>query len=75
MSEPNEVPGLRGDPVAELEKFIADTEARGEPVPEEARAMLARLRELMDALKGLTDSLSDAKRPERRKSSGDDDLH
>jgi hypothetical protein len=45
------------DPVAELEAFIARTEASGEPVPPEARVMLARLRELMDALRGLTDSL------------------
>ena len=43
-------------PVAELEAFIAQTEARGEPVPPEARVMLARLRELVAALRDLTDS-------------------
>jgi hypothetical protein len=75
VSEPNDVPGLSGDPVAELEKFIADTEARGESVPAEAHAMLARLRELVAALKGLTDSLANAKPDERSESSGDDDLH
>jgi hypothetical protein len=50
-------PPAGADPVAELEAFIAETEKRGEPVPPEARAMLARLRELMAALHGLTASL------------------
>jgi hypothetical protein len=47
---------LGADPVAELEAYIAQTEARGEPVPPEARVMLERLRELMAALRGLTAS-------------------
>lgn len=50
-------PELGGDPVVELERFIAESEARGEVVPLEAYEMLARLRELMAALRGLTDSL------------------
>jgi hypothetical protein len=55
----DDVPSLSGDPVAELEAFIAQTEARGEPVPPEARAMLERLRELVAALKGLTASFEE----------------
>jgi hypothetical protein len=53
--------GPGGDPVAELEKFIAEAQARGDAVPLEAYEMLARLRELMAALRGLTASL--AQRP------------
>jgi hypothetical protein len=67
----DDVPKLSGDPVAELEAYIAQTEARGEPVPPEAHAMLARLRELMDALKGLTASFEQRE----RKADPDDDLH
>ena len=78
MSGPNDVPGLGGDPIAELEAFIAQTEARGEAVPAEARQMLDRLRELMAALKGLTDSLAPEKPSQPSppsESSGEDDLH
>jgi hypothetical protein len=50
---------LAGDPVAELEAYIAQKEARGEAVPSEARAMLERLRELMAALRGLTASFEE----------------
>ena len=81
----DDVPKLSGDPVAELEAFIAQTEARGEPVPPEARAMLDRLRELMAALKGLTASFeeraepgertSPPKAPGEREGEGDGDLH
>ncbi len=56
------------DPVAELEAYIAQTEARGESVPPEARVMLARLRELMAALRGLTESLGDRAEPGERTS-------
>jgi hypothetical protein len=59
---------LGGDPVAELEAYIAQTEARGEPVPPEARAMLARLRELMAALRDLTASLDERAEPGERTS-------
>lgn len=63
MTDPRDgVPKPSGDPVAELEAFIARTEARGEAVPPEARVMLARLRELMDALKGLTASFEERTR-------------
>ena len=55
-ARPDEPSDLAG-PVAELEAFIAQAEARGEPVPPEARVMLARLHELVAALRGLTDSL------------------
>ncbi len=65
-------PPTGSDPVAELEAFIAQTEARGEHVPPEARVMLARLRELMAALQGLTASFDErAARP--RNASGEDD--
>lgn len=64
----DDVPKLSGDPVAELEAFIAQTEARGEPVPPEARAMLDRLRELMAALKGLTASFEERAEPGERTS-------
>jgi hypothetical protein len=64
-------PPAGSDPVAELEAFIAQTEARGEPVPPEARVMLARLRELMAALQGLTASFDE--RAEQPPSTGPDD--
>lgn len=73
MTDPKDgVPKLSGDPIAELEAFIAQTEARGEAVPPEARAMLARLRELMDALKGLTASFEERG---RQRSDPEEDLH
>ena len=73
MTDPNDgIPKPSGDPVAELEAFIAKTEARGEAVPPEARAMLARLRELMDALKGLTASFEEQ---QRQRGEPDEDLH
>jgi hypothetical protein len=72
VTDPNDrIPKPGNDPVAELEAFIAQTEARGEAVPPEARAMLARLRELMDALRGLTASFEERERA----SDQDDDLH
>ena len=61
------------DPVAALEAFIARTEAAGEPVPPEARAMLARLRELMAALKGLTASLGERAKDELSRSDAGED--
>ena len=79
----DDVPKLSGDPVAELEAFIIQTEARGEPVrldlpgdelrrgepvPPEARVMLDRLRELMAALKGLTASFEERAEPGERTS-------
>lgn len=73
-------PKLPGDPVAELEAFIADAEARGEPVPAEAHMMLDRLRELMTALQGLTASFEQRSEPGERtapseRSDDDDDHH
>jgi hypothetical protein len=50
------------DAVAELEAFIARTEAAGEPVPPEARVMLAHLKELMAALEGLRTSFEQGER-------------
>ena len=59
---------LGADPVAELESYIAETEARGEPVPPEARVMLERLRELMAALRDLTASFEERAEPGERTS-------
>jgi hypothetical protein len=56
------------DPVAELEAYIAQTEARGEPVPPQARVMLERLRELMAALRGLSASFEEHAEPGERTS-------
>ena len=55
--DPNAPAG--SDPVAELEAFIARTEAAGEPVPPEAHTMLARLRELVAALEKLRASFDE----------------
>ena len=52
------------DAIAELEAFIAQTEARGEAVPPEARMMLARLKELMAALEGLRSSFEKGEAPD-----------
>jgi hypothetical protein len=51
------------DAIAELEAFIAQTEARGEPIPPEARAMLARLKELMAAIEELRTSFEKGEEP------------
>ena len=61
MTDGSGEPGA--DPVAELEAFIARTEASGEPVPPEARIMLARLRALMTALNDLRTSLGEGTEP------------
>jgi hypothetical protein len=68
VTDPGGNDPLGADPVAELEAYIAQTEARGEPVPAEARLMLARLRELMDALRSLTASLDERAEPGERTS-------
>ena len=41
----------------ELEAFVASSEAAGEQLPPEAMEMIARLREIVRALDGLTSSL------------------
>jgi hypothetical protein len=41
----------------ELEAFVAESEAAGEALPPEAAEMIARLREIVRALDGLTSSL------------------
>ena len=43
----------------ELEAFVAKTEAAGETMPPAAMEMIARLREIVRALDGLTSSLGD----------------
>ena len=68
MTDPANRNPLDGDPVAELEAYIAETEARGEPVPPEARIMLERLRELMSALRELTASFDERAEPGERTS-------
>jgi hypothetical protein len=59
VTGPSDSNPLAGDPVAELEAYIAQKEARGEAVPPEARVMLERLRELMAALRGLSASFEE----------------
>lgn len=68
MTGPADNNPLGGDPVAELESYIADAEARGEPVPPEAHVMLERLRELMSALRDLTASFDERAEPGERTS-------
>lgn len=46
-----------GAHLAGLEERVAAADARGEAVPAEARAMIAHLREIVDALDGLTAAL------------------
>jgi hypothetical protein len=43
----------------ELEAFVAKSEAEGEPLPAAATEMVARLREIVSALDGLTSTLRD----------------
>ena len=45
----------------ELEARIAEAEARGEPLPPQARSMLASLRELARAVEGLRASMGGAR--------------
>jgi hypothetical protein len=51
-------------PLAAMEAEIAAAEARGEPVMPQAHAMVARLRELMQALDGLNASLGTGPAPD-----------
>jgi hypothetical protein len=44
----------------ELEAYVARSEANGEELPPEALEMIARLREIVQALDGLTSSMADA---------------
>ena len=43
----------------ELEAFVAESEAAGEPLPPEAAEMIERLREIVKALDGLTSTLGE----------------
>jgi hypothetical protein len=47
----------------ELEAFVARSDARGDELPPEAIEMVARLREIVQALDGLTSSLAEAPLP------------
>jgi len=63
MQEPD-LPAFH-DHAARLESYIADAERRGDEVPEEARAMLASLREITRAMNELRASLDpDAAAPD-----------
>lgn len=44
----------------QLEEFVARTELQGDEMPPEATEMIARLRDIMQALDGLSASFSDA---------------
>jgi hypothetical protein len=67
MTQPD--PRSLTDPMAQLEAEIAAAEQRGEPLPEQAYLMLAKLRELMDALRGLDETLG---RPAAQPEAGPD---
>jgi hypothetical protein len=56
MSSPDDLRAF-GDSAQALEAQIADAEARGTPVPPEARAMLESLRQLARAIEDLQASL------------------
>ena len=47
----------------ELEAFVARSESNGDELPPEAIEMIARLREIVQALDGLTSSMGDANDP------------
>ena len=47
----------------ELEAFVARSESNGDELPPEAIEMIARLREIVQALDGLTSSMADADQP------------
>ena len=49
--------------LAALELRVAAADAGGDPVPEEAREMLSRLREITDALHALTSSIQGLELP------------
>ncbi len=60
MGAPPEVSAFTQS-LAELEARIANADAGGAEVPPEARAMLTRLRELVQALNDLTSTLSESR--------------
>jgi hypothetical protein len=47
----------------DLEAFVARSDAAGDSLPPEAHEMIARLREIVAALDGLTASLGEPERP------------
>jgi hypothetical protein len=47
----------------ELEAFVARNEASGDDLPPEAIEMIARLREIVQALDGLTSSMTEPRHP------------
>jgi hypothetical protein len=47
----------------ELEAFVARSDANGDELPHEAREMIERLREIVQALDGLTSSLGESAAP------------
>ena len=48
------------DQLRKLEAFVASAESQGDSLPPEAVEMVARLKEIMDALEGLTASLGES---------------
>jgi hypothetical protein len=53
----------------QLEEFVARTESLGEEMPAEAVEMMARLREIMEALDGLSASMGEDLSKARREDS------
>jgi hypothetical protein len=56
-------PGAFARSLAEMEAHINDAEARGEDVPSQAYLLVARLRELINALQELDGSLKSPEAP------------
>ena len=56
-------PGAFAKSLAEMEAHIKDAEARGEDVPSQAYLLVARLRELINALQELDGSLKPSDPP------------
>lgn len=56
-------PNSFAKPLAEMEAHIKDAEARGEDVPSQAYLLVARLRELINALQELDGSLKPSDPP------------
>jgi hypothetical protein len=57
-SSPSPRDGL-AQQLRQLEEFVARTESSGDEMPAEAVEMIARLREIMEALDGLSASMGD----------------
>ena len=65
MSNPAD-PDAFSAPLAEMEAHIKEAESRGEQLPPQAYALVAKLRELISALQELNGTLGPAAEPKSR---------